>query len=426
MGKLMLWGKESSLSEFPFLAKGELQRILAFSSLLSRKCESSVAYGHYKNAVKSCGLLYENASAIGGLFNEAVLESVRTLIRDAKPFVIERDGSVTRISFNGMLPIRYFYGRESAHVRDFFQNPLRNALYEARNDGKLKFYDGKIVVCFLNYFAEGSCPIDYHDFEVKPVIDCMKQFLFRDDDPSHLAICSRSLGAERTRTEICLVPYDEFRGFLNTPNRELTPRRNATYSGCENLKMTVFGFAREILDSSERLIEAFNERKWNEVAMQYSRLLLSCGRLLDCFKLSAYETGVGDVDLDGNLVNNARITMTSAEEGFVRYRLDGLIDKFAKGADKRKHVKRIPISMFKEIEKCAESFSNGMSVSFIHHFGKESMLIDHDNIATLPYARAILASSAVENADYYMDCVSEDKVESFTEIIVSARDKLPC
>ena len=419
--KANLWGRERSVSDFPALAAAELQRILSAFPPSYGIPDPFVMHARYRNAIKSCGVLYDNAAAMEALLSGTVLDAVRNGISEEFGGIIEKKGSITHFVFDGLLPIRYFYARESSCVRDLFQNPVRKALQEARADGRVRVYDGKVVLCFVNYFANGEVTVDHHGFEVKPVIDCLRQFLFRDDDPGHVAIHSRCIsGAERTHSELFIVPFAEFPDFAADFAAGSEECRTESAGNQKTIKETIAEDARRIHETSELFVETLERENWDEVAGYYSRLLLDCGGLLERLKLSAYQEGVGDADLEENALNAAAsVIPLSAEDGIKRYRLEGLMEKIAKGADKRKAIKRISPSLFPEIGSTTE----GTVISFIHHFGKCARLTDHDNFATVAYARGILRAMGKDYADYYMDCVTEDEKDGFTEIFVTQRDK---
>lgn len=423
-----MWGKERELSEFLPLVKKELKNVVMYASLIAGSCDRHSTCRHYWSLIKGCGKTYENAVSIADSLSHGTLEKICGRICEANPVRFEKKGNLSRLVFDSLLPIRYFYRNEELHLKHAFHEPIRTALDNALKEGLLKHYEVKVVLCFIHHYAEGDAYVDHHEFEIKPVIDTIKQFLIDDDSPDRLAYYSKGIADDRTYTEIIMVPSGEFPDFIKQ-YVNLKPAPEMQRQEDFGLRQTVNDFSDKILKCAKGMSEAISNDNQDDAANFCGDMIMLSGQLLAFSKTSAYRHGVGDYDvMEENELVSAGDVVFSAEESGILIRLPKLISRVVGGASKRKSIKRILVSDFDFIREHRECLRKSVTISFIHHFYNDRNLIDHDNFATASYAyaiRKVLYGSRRVPIDYYMDSIMEDgDGVSYTEIIVSENDKL--
>ena len=423
MSSVLMWGKTRDVSEFASLAEGEIKKLSMYVSLISGSNDPQALYGHYCNAVKICSGLYESAGALKMIMNPVALAIIDEVVNAKNKVAIESKDGIVGMTFDNLLPIRYFCGQESGYVLDFFLSPIRNALRAAQSAGKIAPYRGKVVLCVINHFEKGSIPIDYHEFEIKPIIDTMRQFLVRDDDWIHMACYSTGFcDTDKPYSEVFIVPQEQFSKYLTG----LESRRKTLPAPVTGQKISVTEcnhYLNELARQSRLFHEAYKNGIWNEMAENCSELILKCGQLLEYLKYSAYQENVGDFDIrEANEIKKIDPGPLVTDE-FLHYHLPGLIERHVSGQPqtKRRAIKRIPVEVFSTLKFSDNDWSNGAVVSFIYHVGSKARFRDHDNMATVAYAQAIQkALYGIKRVpmEYYMDCVMENGKESHTELSI--------
>lgn len=126
----------------------------------------------------------------------------------------ERQDDILHLILPCLLPDKVKQGESSRY------NEIIHAYLPAfRNffsHGRFPVYERKAVLVFLNYYDSEQHLKDHDNFETKQIIDILAAFLLPDDNPKWCAHFMDYRMGDSCHTEIYVVPYSKFTGFLES------------------------------------------------------------------------------------------------------------------------------------------------------------------------------------------------------------------
>lgn len=171
---------------------------------------------HYCNLVKECVELTNKVKTIA--INEGcefgISKAFSEMISVDVSYI---DSDIIKISFDNHLPLRTkgYMLNERDTIYKLYIKPLDQCFM---NLGASK-YQGKVVMSIIHTYAEGEMLIDHDNYEVKPIIDAINSLCLIDDSPKHVSYHIDYKIGEQSKTDIYLVPDEEFISFIGDMKR---------------------------------------------------------------------------------------------------------------------------------------------------------------------------------------------------------------
>ncbi|MBR2401492.1 MAG: hypothetical protein IKB01_01815 [Lachnospiraceae bacterium] len=150
-------------------------------------------------------------------FNPAKKKTFGNL--DAANMFFEEENHILHITMESLLPSRDIGSTNLEYLRDTYYN----AFYERFKDGKFKVYENKVVIVFVQIYANNAPMRDNDNSETKVITDLISTFSLIDDNPYWCNQYFLSEKGEYTHTEIFVVPESQFVEFLINRQNKKSP-----------------------------------------------------------------------------------------------------------------------------------------------------------------------------------------------------------
>lgn len=143
---------------------------------------------------------------------KAKAEIRRDLIEDGNVSFSIEDGNILKIVLPELFPLRFRGGTKTEQYDNIRSRYVSSFdAYFAHNP--FKRYKERVVVVYKSVYRSKNDIMDYDNFDLKQLTDCISTYCLIDDNPSRIVAVSDYEIGDKEHSEVILIPVSKFKDY---------------------------------------------------------------------------------------------------------------------------------------------------------------------------------------------------------------------